>query len=333
MSTTTPSHRRDATTRRAADPTGDAPRGHRTQAQSGRSARTLRAGPGRPRSRRIAYLYLAPALALYTAFVVLPWLHTMWLSFFEWDGVTVGTWAGLANYREVLTDPALRSSIVHALGFIGFYSLLPIALGLLLAAVIGGRGGRRYPVSRTVLFLPQIIPLVAVGVTWKWMYSTDGIVNQVLRAVGLGSITRAWLGDFTWAYVAVGLVGTWVMLGLCLIVFQAGIQKIDSSLYEAARLDGAGPVQEFFAVTLPGLRAEIGVALTITVISALASFDVVYVTTGGGPGDSTTVPGVLIYRLAFTNGEVGAACALAVVLSALIALIVLAISRITREKT
>ncbi|MFJ6521586.1 carbohydrate ABC transporter permease [Streptomyces filamentosus] len=269
---------------------------------------------------------------LYTAFVALPWLHTMWLSFFQWDGVTAGTWVGLANYATVLTEPALRTSILHALGFIGFYSLLPIALGLVLAAVIGGRSGRRYPVSRTILFLPQVVPLVAVGVTWKWMYGSDGVVNQTLRAIGFDSVTRAWLGDFTWAYLAVGLVGTWVMLGLCLIVFQAGIQKIDTSLYEAARIDGAGPVREFFAVTLPGLRAEIGVALTITVIAALASFDVVYVTTGGGPGDSTMVPGVLIYRLAFTNGEVGAACALAVVLSTLIALVVLAINRITGER-
>ena len=308
---------------------------HRTTSVAPRTpppARTLRLAGHRPRGRRIAYLYLAPALALYTAFVALPWLHTMWLSLFTWDGVTAGTWAGLDNYAKVLTDPALRSSILHALGFIGFYSLLPIALGLVLAAVIGGRSGRRYPVSRTILFLPQVVPLVAVGVTWKWMYAPDGIVNQALRAVGLGSVTHAWLGDFTWAYLAVGLVGTWVMLGLCLIVFQAGIQNIDPSLYEAARIDGAGPVDEFFAVTLPGLRAEIGVALTITVIAALAGFDVVYVTTGGGPGDATMVPGVLIYRLAFTSGEVGAACALAVVLSVLIALIVLVIGRVTREK-
>ncbi|GAA4832202.1 sugar ABC transporter permease [Kitasatospora terrestris] len=297
------------------------------------TARTLRVGPRRPGRQRTAYLYLAPALLLYTCFVALPWLHTMWLSLFTWDGVTAGSWAGLGNYHQVLTDPLLRSSILHALGFVVFYSVLPIALGLLLAAVIGGRGGRRYPVSRTVLFLPQIVPLVAVGVTWKWMYSADGMVNQVLRAVGLGSITRAWLGDFTWAYVAVGLIGTWVMLGLCLIIFQTGIQKIDPSLYEAARLDGAGPVREFLAVTLPGLRPEIGVAATLTMISALASFDVVYVTTGGGPGDSTIVPGVLIYRLAFTNGEVGAACALAVVLSALIALAVAAVGRLTREKS
>lgn len=298
------------------------------------TARTLRRHRSGTALRRrpIAYLYLAPALLAYTAFVALPWLHTIWLSLFTWDGVTLGTWAGLGNYRQVLSDPTMLAALEHALGFVLFFALLPVAVGLLLAAVTGGRGGRRYRIARTVLFLPQVVPLVAVGVVWRWMYAQDGTVNQALRAVGLGSLTRAWLGDFTWAYVAVGAVGTWVMTGLCLVVFQVGTQKIDTSLYEAARLDGAGPVQEFRAVTLPGLRAEIRVALTVTVIAALAGFDVVYVTTGGGPGNSTIVPGVLIYRLAFTDGQVGAACALAVALSTLICLVVLAISRLTREK-
>ncbi|MEU1425307.1 sugar ABC transporter permease [Kitasatospora sp. NPDC005751] len=331
--TTTPLRAKPGALREASAAPEGAGRPERRKSRTAGAPRTLRVGPRRPAGRKAAYLYLAPALVLYTCFVALPWLHTIWLSFFAWDGVTPGTWVGLDNYAQVIGDPALRSSILHALGFVVFYSVLPIAIGLLLAAVVGSRGGRRYPVSRTILFLPQIVPLVAVGVTWKWMYSADGLINQILRAVGLGSVTRAWLGDFTWAYVAVGLVGTWVMLGLCLILFQTGIQKIDTSLYEAARIDGAGPVREFLAVTLPGLRAEIGVAATLTMISALASFDVVYVTTGGGPGDSTTVPGVLIYRLAFTNGEVGAACALAVVLSVVIALAVLAISRLTREES
>jgi raffinose/stachyose/melibiose transport system permease protein len=302
--------------------------GPRQSAHSGRRADARRT------SHRIAYLYLAPTLVVYGAFVVLPWLHTLELSFYHWDGVTVGSWAGLDNYRQVLADPQLRSSVLHALGFIGFYTVLPVAAGLVLAAVIGrARRGRNLALARTVLFLPQVVPLVAVGVIWRWMYAQDGIINQALRAVGLGSWTRAWLGDFTWAYAAVGLVGSWVMLGLCLVVFQAGIQRLDTSLYEAARIDGAGAVREFFAVTLPGLTAEIAVAVTVTVISALASFDVVYVTTGGGPGDTTIVPGVLIYRLAFTDGEVGTACALAVVLSALISLLVFAISRIIRERS
>ena len=321
---------------------GSAPDAAANPARVGRALRLTRAGAGasgapgkgrRRRGRRIAYLYLAPALALYTVFVALPWLHTIWISFFTWDGVTLASWDGLGNYRQVFTDPTMLAALEHALGFIVFFSLIPIALGLLLAAVIGGRGGRRYPIARTVLFLPQVVPLVAVGVIWRWMYGQDGTVNQLLRAVGLGSVTRAWLGDFTWAYPAVGLVGTWVMTGLAVVVFQAGIQKIDTSLYEAVRLDGAGPVREFFAVTLPGLRGEIRVALTVTVIAALASFDVVFVTTNGGPGSSTIVPGVLIYRLAFTDGQVGAACALAVVLSAIISLVVLAIGRLVRENT
>ncbi|KDN78055.1 sugar ABC transporter permease [Streptomyces olindensis] len=293
--------------------------------------RPSRGQPGRE-SRRVAYLLLAPALLAYTVFVALPWLHTMWLSLYEWDGVGVGVWTGLSNYREVLTDPALLGAIEHSLGFILFYSVLPIVIALVLAAVLGGRGGGG-SAARMILFLPQVVPLVASGIAWRQMYAQDGVVNQALRAVGLGGITRAWLGDFTWAFPAVGLVGTWVMLGLCLVFFLTGISKIDPALFEACRIDGAGAVRTFFAVTLPGLRNEIVVALVVTMIAALSSFDVVYATTRGGPGDSTTVPAVLIYRLAFTNGQVGLACALAVVLSVLISVIVLALGRLSKEES
>lgn len=287
--------------------------------------------PSRRESRRIAYLLLAPALLAYTVFVALPWLHTMWLSLYDWDGIGVGTWAGLANYRQVLTDPDLRGAIEHSLGFVLFYSVLPIVIALVLAAVLGGRTGAGGSAARAVLFLPQAVPLVASGIAWRWMYAQDGVVNQVLSAVGLGGVTRAWLGDFTWAFPAVGLVGTWVMLGLCLVFFLTGIAKLDPALSEACRIDGAGAVRTFFAVTLPALRNEIVVATVVTVIAALSSFDVVYATTGGGPGDSSIVPAVLIYRLAFTDGQVGLACALAVVLSVLISVIVLALGRLSKE--
>lgn len=307
-----------------------APRTSRSGAGRG-GPRRARRGSSR-RLRAVAYLYLLPALTFYVLFEVVPWIRTVEFSFYDWNGVTAGTWNGLGNYVDVLTDPALTGSLIHALGFIGFYSVLPIAAALVIAAVISrARRAGNSGLARTILFLPQVVPLVAVGVMWRWMYAEDGTINQFLRAVGLGDITRAWLGDFTWAYVAVGFVGSWVMFGLCLLLFLAGIQKIDPTLYEAAKIDGAGAVREFRAVTLPGLRAEIGVAITVTVIAALASFDVVYVTTGGGPGDSTMVPGVLIYRLAFTAGQVGTACALAVVLSLIIALLVLVIGRLTKE--
>ena len=116
------------------------------------------------------------------------------------------------------------------------------------------------------------------------MLASDGVVNQLLTAVGLGASARGWLGDFDFALPAVGIIGAWVLLGLCTMLLVTGITKIDPSLYEAAKLDGASAWHEFVWITLPGLRQEIGVCVTVTVIAALASFDIVYIATGGGPG-------------------------------------------------
>ncbi|MEU8180831.1 sugar ABC transporter permease [Micromonospora sp. NPDC049047] len=287
----------------------------------------------RSRSRLVPLLYTAPALLFYAAFVIAPWLHSLWISFWDWNGIGVATWAGLDNYREILADPALRLSLVHAFGLIIFYSVIPICFGLVLAALVANVPWKGMPFVRTVIFLPQILPLVAVGSVWKLFFDDDGPFNALLRAVGLSDFTRAWLGDFTWAYPAVGVVGTWVSTGLCFLLLYSGIGKIDPALYEAARLDGAGAIHEFWHVTVPGLRREMSVAATVTVIAALASFDVVYVMTAGGPGESTLVPGVAIYRLTFTAGQVGTACALAVVLSLLTCAVMFALNRLTREKT
>jgi len=198
----------------------------------------------------------------------------------------------------------------------------------MLASVIAHGRVRGVTFFRAVLFLPQTIATVVVAIAWVWIYGPDGPLNEGLRAIGLGGLTRSWLGDFTWALPALGLVGTWVTFGLCLVLFLAGIQKIPYTLYEAARVDGAGHVREFFAVTLPGLRGELAVALTLTVITALRTFDLIYVSTAGGPGTSTTVPSVLVYQNAFANGRVGLAAAVAVVLTALIFVVAFGITRL-----
>jgi raffinose/stachyose/melibiose transport system permease protein len=282
--------------------------------------------PGEP--RRVAYLYIAPAFLFYLVFAFGPLVYTAWLSFFDWDGLTVGTWTGLDNYDAIFSDPGIRDSFVHAFELIVFYALLPVVLGLLLAAVIAHGRVRGVTAFRAVLFLPQTIATVVVAIAWVWIYAPEGPLNTVLDAVGLDSISRGWLGDFTYALPALGLVGTWVMFGLCLVLFLAGMQKIPQTLYEAARVDGAGRVREFFAVTLPGLRGELAVALTLTTIMALRTFDLIYVSTAGGPGTSTTVPSVLVYQNAFVNGRVGLAAAVAVVLTALIFLVAFAITRL-----
>ncbi|MFF5625047.1 sugar ABC transporter permease [Microbacterium sp. LWH10-1.2] len=292
----------------------------------------LAAGPTRrPRRGWSSLLYLLPAFVFYGTFTIAPWVQSIWLSFWNWDGIGAATWAGIGNYLRVFTDDRLLVALRNGLGFIVFYTAFPLVLGLVIAAVIAARPRRGSGFIRTVLFLPQILPLVAVGVVWRYLYAADGPINQFLTAIGLGDVARAWLGDFTWAYPAVGIIGTWVTTGLCMMLLLAGIQKIDPSLYEAARLDRCGPIRQFWHVTVPGVRAEIVVAVTVTLISALASFDIVYVTTGGGPGDQTIVPGVLIYKLVFTSNEVGLACALATVLSAIILVFVAVIGRVGRR--
>src|SRR5664280_229103 len=268
--------------------------------------RSLRAR--RLRRGALALILVAPAGLAYLIFVIRPIAMTVQYSFYKWDGVTASTWVGLSNYLAIFHTPELSGSIVNAFELIIFFSLFPVALGLFTANAIRGFATSRLAVvARTVLFLPQIIPLVAAGIMWSWQLSTNGLVNQVLQLVGLGGVTRAWLGDFDTALPAVGVIGAWVLVGLCMLLLLAGMTKIDPALYEAARVDGAGPLREFFSITLPSLRQEITVCLTVTVIAALASFDIVYIATQGGPGNRTLVPGLEIYYLAFFQREVGMA--------------------------
>ncbi len=293
------------------------------------ASRRARAGerpPGEP--RRVAYLYVLPGLAVFVAFVLLPLIHAGWISLFAWDGVTPGEWVALDNYKAVFTDPELRSAFVHALVLLLFYSGLPIVIGLVLAAAMSRAPVRGLTAFRTILFLPQVIALVVVAVMWRMIYAPDGgLINASLEAIGLGALAQNWLGDFNIALPAVGLIGTWVMYGLAMVLFTAGVQKIPRSLYDAARVDGAGPVREFFAVTLPGLRAELAVAMTLTTIAALRNFDLVYITTGGGPGGATSVPAYEVYDRAFQSGEVGGASAVGVCLAAVIFVLAFAINR------
>lgn len=278
-----------------------------------------------------AYLYVLPAAVVYIGFSLWPALNTLFYSFMDWDGLNPAVWTGLDNYVEVFTDDALFGSVLHSLVLVLFFALFPIVVGLLLTGLLMGKGTRGMTTFRVIYFLPQVVPLVAVGVTWRWIYADAGAINEALRAVGLGALAQPWLAQSSTALVAIGLVGTWCMTGLCMMLFISGAQKIDTSLYEAAAMDGAGPYRRFVTVTLPGLRGEISIAAVITTIAALASFDLIYVTTSGGPENATTVPGLLVYRLAFSYNDVGSAAALAIVLTVLILLFVSLIRRLTKE--
>jgi raffinose/stachyose/melibiose transport system permease protein len=265
--------------------------------------------------RAFPYLYVLPAFLFFVPFVLVPFAHTVGLSFYDWDGLTRPVFAGFENYREAFASSLLWSAFGHALVLVFFFGVLPVLLALPVAV---SSSRVRFPGSnalRTVIFLPQAIPTVVVGVSWGWILALDGPLNAGLRAMGLDWAAPDWLGSFGWALPSLGIVGTWTLIGLCVTLFFAGLQQIPPSLYDAAAIDGAGRWREFFAVSLPGLRGPITVALTVTVIAALRVFDLVFVTTRGGPGTQTVVPGLLIYRRAFEDGRLGSAAAIAVLLS------------------
>jgi len=299
-------------------------------------------GANDPRARRggkkrkvewKAYLYILPAFVLFAVFLGVPAVQTAQYSLFKWNGIGPSTWVGLKNYGELFTDSVLRSSFLHAGVLIFFYAVIPVVLALFLTAIISrGANLRGMSLFRTLLFLPQVVASVVVATTWVAIYSPDGLSNQLLRLVGLGSLTRAWLGDFDTALPAVGIVGSWLGIGLCLVLFLSGVANIQPELFEAARIDGAGPVGEFFSITLPALRGQIAVALTLTVVAALKTFDLVYITTRGGPGTSTTLPAFEAYNRAFNTGKVGSAAAVAILLTAIILIVTVLIQKIQPDE-
>lgn len=283
------------------------------------------------RTRWIGLAFAALPLGVYALVVLVPLAQSVQFSFYKWDGVTASTWVGLDNYRQFITDPILRSTFGHVLVLIGFFALLPIILGLLSAALLTRAKQPGMAVYRWIFFLPQVMTTVVIALVFKRIYAPDGPLNTALRAVGLDSFAKTWLGDFTWALPALGLVGTWVTFGFCMVLFISGTSAIAPELYEAARIDGAGPVREFFAVTLPGLRGQLAVALTLTITAALRAFDLVWITTHGGPGTSTLTPAVALYKAAFQNPQVGLAAAIGVVMAALCLVIAIVITRVSER--
>ncbi|MGB3308025.1 MAG: sugar ABC transporter permease [Thermomicrobiales bacterium] len=261
------------------------------------------------------WLYLLPALIIFTLFLAVPVAGTVLLSLTKWDGISWDgiEFIGLANYVEAAQDSTFWSSFWHNILLIPFFVIIPMVIGLIPAALVHQLKLRGAAFFQAGLFLPYIMPGVLIGVVWTWLLNpVFGPVNKILKQFGYRPPT--WLGDFTWALPTVGMIGAWAAYGFCYVVFVAGMQKIPRDLYEAARLDGASAWNEFWSVTLPGLKREIAVVLSFNLINALRSFDVVRATTDGGPGGTTRV--LALYMInAFDARRIGYSTAIAVILA------------------
>ncbi|MEV0473803.1 carbohydrate ABC transporter permease [Streptomyces prunicolor] len=290
-------------------------------------------GPRNPRSphpRNSYALFLVPGALAALAVIVVPFLMNTAVSFTSWQGVGDPKWTGLANYRDLLDDAEFWASFRHSLFMVVAMAAVPTIVGLVLAAALFDYiakhfGTRMAAILRACFYLPQVLPIAVAGIVWSWILAPDnGSLNALLKAVGLGSWQQDWLGDPGIALYSVMGVMVWVQLGFPLVVFMAGLQRVDPQLYEAAELDGAGWWRRFWHITLPQIRPEIYVVLTWCTIAALKVFGAVYVLTKGGPGGATDVPSYFSFTTFFEKTQVGYGAAISTVLTVIILVLSLA---------
>jgi raffinose/stachyose/melibiose transport system permease protein len=274
---------------------------------------------------RSGYLvFLIPGLVLSAAIVAVPLVMTVGASFTRWQGVGVPVWIGLDNYLRLVHDPSFWASFRHIALLVVAMAIIPTLAGLVLATVLFeyvavAFGSRAASVFRSGFYLPQILPVAIAGVVWGWiLHPSYGALNSLLVAAGLPSLARNWLGDPAYALYSVMAVLVWVQIGYPVVVFMAGLQRIDPELYEAAAIDGARWRQRFTTITVHQLKPEIYVVLVTTTIAALKIFGQIFVLTRGGPGSATLVPSYFAYKSFFEKAEVGYGSAMSTVLTVII---------------
>ena len=278
-------------------------------------------------------LFVLPGLCVYALFVFLPIAAAVVISLTDWNGLSRPVFVGLGNYAALFEDEGFYTALGNSAKFLFFYCVLPITIGLVLAAMVSSFESRERLALRTFFFLPYIMPTAVLGIIFQWLYNPAfGPFNQFLKAVGLGALAKPWLGDFRFALPAVGMVAAWYFVGFCMVVFLTGMQRTDPSLHDAAKVDGANAWQGFRHVTVPGLRPEVRLLLLLTVIASIKSFDLIFTMTRGGPGKATLVPNIYMYELGFHLNRFGYAAAVAIVGAALVFAVNFAIHRLMRDR-
>lgn len=273
------------------------------------------------RKRRSPYptWFFLPAAIVYGTLFLLPTLASFWFAFTRWDLFTA-EWIGLANFRQFFSEPFLVASIgntlIYAVLTSGLKTVLGLAFAVLLVSPIIWRGA-----LRTIVFFPVLVSTVGVGITFTvLMHPTRGAINVALETIGIDG--PGWLTDPALALVSVALVDVWKGVGLATVIYMAGLVSISTDYYEASRIDGATRWQQFWRITLPLVWPATVTVVTLSLISGLRYFELIWAMTGGGPGFASDVVASTIFKQ-YQAGFYGLATAGNVVLFAMIALIVL----------
>ncbi len=276
--------------------------------------------------------FVVPAAAFYSFAVLVPSVRGSLFAFTDWDGISPDVnWVGFKEFGAVFSTPDALTAILNTIIVGVTVTIAQNVIGLLLALGLNSRIKSRN-VLRVVIFAPAVVTSIAVGFLWQDLYSPNGGINSVLKALGLGTLQQNWLGNSQIALWSIIVVVIWQFVGYSMVIFLAGLQGIPTEVLEAASIDGAGPVRRFWSIVRPLLAPAITINLMLSLIGGFKLFDQVQAMTQGGPGGATNTISTLIYQNAFELSRFGFAAALAVVLSIFIAMISAAQYRILQRQ-
>ncbi len=264
----------------------------------------------------IPYYFILPAFVVHVCVVTGPSLSTLVMSLFDWNGMGGAEFIGLANFKEIFTnDPIVKMAVMHNLQWLAIFITVPLILGFTVAILVS-RVKHCQMFLRTVYFIPYVISAAVAGKIWTAYMNPYYGLNTVFDKLGLEKLADVlWLGNPKIALFSVAFVDNWHWWGFIMVLFLGALQQVDSSLYEAARVDGATKLQELLHVSIPGIRETIAFVLIMTIMWSFLTFDYVYIMTNGGPANSTEIMSTWIYKNAFSKYRAGYANALCVIQS------------------
>ena len=259
-------------------------------------------------------LFFIPALVLYVTFFIYPFLQTLFYSFTDWDGFTKASFIGIENFQKILSDEVYRTSVGRIFIWAVLAIILKVGMALIIAYVLR-KSMRGISFLRMVVFLPYVISSSAMCLMFSIMYDKEiGLINVLLKAVGLGDVTRYWLADESTVFYAVILIPIYQAIGYFFVILFAAMKDVPDELYEAGKLDGTNPFTEFTRITIPYIWPTLVVCIILAINGAFQNFDYIFIMTGGGPGHAREVPATYMYKSIFVNGQYGYGSAAALIL-------------------
>lgn len=282
--------------------------------------------------QRLGVLLVVPVTVMMVLFFLLPLGNSLVYSVVDFDGLSTNPpFVGLANFKEMFTDDLVWHALQNNAVWIVLGTAAPLVLGLAIALLLWGVG-RGSLIYRLCFFLPYVLPGVAIGIVWGWIYDpVQGLLNKALGAVGLSALERGWLGDPKTALYAILVTAVWGGTGFAVVIFISALRNVDVELVDASRIDGAVGLARLWYIILPQIMPVFLMVLTLTLVGGFSVFDIIFIMTGGGPAGATDVIGTYAYTNAFQLSRIGYGTTLALLITVLSVPCAVALNRLQRR--